>query len=115
MVWLNPSKECAMSGCHKTVQHPERYCGVHRREGQERDKPFGGAQRYADVRLYSTKGWRKMRRAVLAKQPMCADCGSRRATHVDHIVPRKRGGTEAIENLQGLCPSCHTAKTGRGD
>jgi 5-methylcytosine-specific restriction endonuclease McrA len=30
---------------------------------------------------------------------------------VDHIVPRSRGGTDNIENLQTLCRNCHRRKT----
>ena len=44
----------------------------------------------------------------------CAYCGI--ALHpfktyaVDHVVPRSRGGTNAIENLVGCCPRCNEAK-----
>ena len=88
---------------------------MHKREGQERDRPFRNTKRHVDVKLYSTKGWRKLRRTVLARDVICQDCQNRPATHVDHIVPRKRGGTDSVDNLQGLCASCHTAKTARGD
>jgi 5-methylcytosine-specific restriction endonuclease McrA len=31
--------------------------------------------------------------------------------HVDHIKPLEEGGTDAAENLQTLCESCHGRKT----
>lgn len=31
----------------------------------------------------------------------------------DHIVEHSDGGTNQIENLQALCPSCHAVKTKR--
>ena len=31
------------------------------------------------------------------------------AREVDHILPLHRGGTDARENLRGLCIPCHTA------
>lgn len=30
---------------------------------------------------------------------------------VDHIIPKSQGGTDARENLQLLCPTCHRRKT----
>jgi hypothetical protein len=30
---------------------------------------------------------------------------------IDHIVEVADGGTDAIENLQALCPSCHRVKS----
>lgn len=44
----------------------------------------------------------------------CALCGidaSERALEVDHIKPRKHGGTDDIENLQALCWKCNSGKS----
>lgn len=35
------------------------------------------------------------------------------ARHVDHIIPKAQGGTDADANLQCLCTACHRAKTAR--
>jgi hypothetical protein len=50
----------------------------------------------------------------------CCSCG--RSTkkhgvvlHVDHIVPRSKGGTDDIENLQTLCQKCNIGKSNRDD
>lgn len=59
----------------------------------------------------STRQWRKVRAAVLARQPLCAVCG-RPAEHADHIEPVSRGGTDRPANLQALCAGCNLA---RGD
>lgn len=32
--------------------------------------------------------------------------------HIDHITPLHRSGSNDISNLQALCPSCHSVKTG---
>lgn len=66
------------------------------------------------ARLYKTKAWSTLRQQVLREQPICAadGCG-RPASHVDHIVDH-RGDIERFhdrDNLQGLCPSCHSRKT----
>ena len=33
--------------------------------------------------------------------------------HIDHIIPRRAGGSHHPRNLQLLCPSCHSKKTAR--
>jgi hypothetical protein len=33
--------------------------------------------------------------------------------HVDHIIPRARGGADVEENLQLLCPQCNSRKGAR--
>jgi ATP adenylyltransferase len=43
----------------------------------------------------------------------CELCGipaSERALEVDHIVPRKHGGRDDLENLQALCWKCNSGK-----
>jgi 5-methylcytosine-specific restriction endonuclease McrA len=38
----------------------------------------------------------------------CENCGAK-AVDIHHIKPRSRGGKHNIENLIGLCRSCHNA------
>ena len=33
------------------------------------------------------------------------------ATAVDHIVPKAKGGTDYLENLEAICEPCHRDKT----
>ena len=35
------------------------------------------------------------------------------AREVDHITPKSKGGTDALDNLQAICIPCHAAKTER--
>lgn len=48
----------------------------------------------------------------------CELCGAHEdqaALHVDHIVPRARGGSDDISNFQSLCVTCNTSKRDRDD
>lgn len=79
--------------------------------GFKRNKP-----KTNDGRL---KGRAQQRRKVqfLSEDPYCRRCreqGKRSlALWLDHIVPLSKGGTEAWENLQGLCDPCHRQKQQR--
>ena len=47
----------------------------------------------------------------------CAGCGThfkRQHLEVDHIISRRKGGTDHIDNLQLLCGSCNRIKGDRG-
>ena len=62
---------------------------------------------------------KKYRKTWLADNPSnhgwytCARCGKkfRKADmDVDHIIPQKHGGPDALFNLQGLCKHCNRSK-----
>lgn len=61
------------------------------------------------------RAWMDTRMRVAARDGLrCVTCGrpwvaSRDRT--DHVVPRWQGGSDADENLQSLCVTCHEAKT----
>lgn len=42
----------------------------------------------------------------------CAYCGAP-AEQIDHIIPRSRGGTDALENLAPACAACNLSKRDR--
>ena len=60
-----------------------------------------------------------MRYRVLAKSgARCVACGVsslERAIEVDHIVPRSKGGSDELSNLQALCYKCNSQKRDRDD
>jgi hypothetical protein len=41
---------------------------------------------------------------------LCQECRKAQATAVDHIWPRYRGGTDAVENLRAICKPCNSRK-----
>ena len=72
------------------------------------DRPFW-------VRWYKTENWKRLRKKVLAHEPLCRFCKKKKiitqAEVVDHIRPHK-GNVDLfydIHNLQSLCKPCHSS------
>ena len=61
----------------------------------------------------NAKKWARVRERVKERDGWaCKQCGSMRATDVDHIKPIADGGElYALSNLQTLCRVCHREKT----
>ncbi len=109
-----PPLPCTAPGCGALVEGGG-LCPKHKRQTQaayDRTRGSSAARGY-------DRRWRKLRAQVLAGEPLCRECGKigrvTAATDVDHIVARRRGGTDDRSNLQPLCGLCHAAKTARED
>jgi len=105
-------RPCAASLCPELVDSG-RFCRTHQGEAyrrQDANRPGSTARGYGAF-------WRRLRAAVLRREPLCRACAAAgrvtAAREVDHIVPRRAGGPDASSNLQGLCKPCHSAKTMR--
>lgn len=74
---------------------------------------------YAHRRLSDGYVPGSMRYEVLKRAKYrCELCGAhedRIALHIDHIVPRARGGSDDLSNLQTLCMTCNTNKRDNDD
>lgn len=58
--------------------------------------------------------WAALRQQALRRDGWaCVQCGARGRLEVDHIEPVRThpGLAWALDNLQCLCPACHTRKT----
>lgn len=56
-------------------------------------------------------GWDKVAKRVLIRDAyICALCGKGGADSADHIVPRARGGTHDMANLQAAHSWCNSRK-----
>ena len=61
------------------------------------------------------KAWHDLANTILDANPYCINCQknglTELATEVDHIIPLFKGGSNDLDNLQGLCRDCHLDKT----
>ena len=63
----------------------------------------------------STGHWKKQRLRVLSRDGYtCTYCGDV-ATEVDHIIPRKVGGSHDMDNLTSACRRCNLLKGARSE
>lgn len=100
-------RPCRKPGCPQTTT--KGFCEKHRgTDTRQHDQHRGNSA----ARGYGSR-WRKLRLMVLAREPLCRRCGQP-ATDVDHIVPKRHGGSDSMDNLQALCHAHHSMKTGRG-
>jgi 5-methylcytosine-specific restriction protein A len=111
MPWA-PAHRCNWPGCSNLTH--ERFCA----ECQPRAYHRSNSARPPVDRRYGTALWQRIRKAVLAAEPMCRECRRRDparpqfAQEVDHIQPIEDGGEFfSITNLQPLCKPCHSRKT----
>lgn len=66
--------------------------------------------------FYRSAEWRRLRLAVLTRDPVCSTRGcDRKSTHCDHIVPRSAGGADNMANCRGVCTSCHNRRSASGN
>jgi 5-methylcytosine-specific restriction protein A len=60
---------------------------------------------------YSSEFFRNRPRVLERDDHTCQECGATPVNIVDHIVPKARGGSDAMDNLRAICSDCHKAKT----
>ena len=64
------------------------------------------------------RAWEMIRLAVLKRDHHLCQCRHCRAdgritvaTEVDHVIPKEKGGTDSMGNLQAISAECHRRKT----
>jgi 5-methylcytosine-specific restriction protein A len=103
MSWAAPVA-CATAGCPWRGQGG---CPTHTRA---RRMAYDAARGSAAERGYATADWKRLRLLVLARDPLCRLCGREVSIVCDHIVARRDGGPDTLENLQGLGRRCDAIK-----
>lgn len=91
-------------------------------EPQERRRQFDKARTETQEwrKWYCSKRWVERRKYILSRDPLCVDCQKAgfvtAGTDLDHITPHRGDKVLfwSLENLQVLCHSCHSKKTGKG-
>lgn len=105
-----PLHPCAVPGCPATLRVGSR-CPEHR---AQRHRAIDERRGSSSARGYGAT-WQRVRRAVLAREPLCRFHDERgetvAATDVDHIDGNSRNNHP--ENLRPLCHACHSARTMR--
>jgi len=108
-----PKKICHAPGCGAACDGS--YCAAHLTPAR---RPFNYPRESPTRRGYGRR-WEKLRRMVLARQPFCHIAvlcdGTALSTEADHIVPKSKGCTDSLDNLQGACHACHSHKTATED
>ena|SRR5579863_4785705 len=66
---------------------------------------------------YHTTHWRKLRKMILARDPICMVCQHAPSKIADHKIPHKGNWARFVDanNLQGICQICHNRKTAMED
>jgi 5-methylcytosine-specific restriction endonuclease McrA len=112
-------KLCAHPGCPNLVVRGR--CLDHERKARE-EKPKRVEHRGSAAKRGYDRTWRRCRKMVLNRQPLCKDCGcplldQPRKAHVHHKhklrdAPEKRLDPD---NLIAICDACHAKRTNRGE
>ena len=104
-----PPRPCTHARCRQ-YQTKDGRCDKHQREPWATDKS-------RHERGYGN-AWDKLRKKVLERDHyLCKVCDNSgiltKGNQVDHILNKKRGGSDDMGNLQTICEPCHNAKTSR--
>jgi len=107
---------CLTFGCPNQAGFGSRYCDEHRRPTRAHYRVDPDHKKPARSSDYG-RDWQRLRKWFLRRNPMCITphCMNG-ASQVDHITPHHGRGDALfydIDNLQALCPSCHSRKTAR--
>jgi len=62
---------------------------------------------------YRSLEWHETRRYILKRDhDLCQYCGNKAVT-ADHVIPRKKGGSDDPENLVAVCEACNRLAKGK--
>lgn len=107
---------CKSPMCPVLIEEGQgRYCLKH---APEKKKEFKQRMRkYSSERdpFLESKEWRRIRKVVIAEEPVCFKCHRKPSVDAHHVKPRQEYPELKLErsNLRGICKSCHWVETQR--
>ena len=108
---------CRTHGCPRLCRDGSGRCEQHQqdRSGWRQYHQQRGGSR--EARGYGVV-WQRLRKTVIERDKgLCQQCQRdgrlTGGTDCDHIIPKARGGTDDLDNLELLCKTCHTRKSAR--
>ena len=103
-----PPKACTYPMCSQVATQRGK-CESHQ------PKQIVSMEKRTNDKFYSTSAWRNTRTRILYRDPLCVVCLDRGiytdSEHVDHIIRRGHCNPFDLNNLAGMCHSCHSSKT----
>lgn len=108
LVWMQCPQDgfwYSIAGNYSSYSPEEKIIRQGKRE-IEQEQQIETAKEYYDRVIYQSQ----IRQAVLDRdEHTCQICGKVKTTrlHVHHILKRVSGGTDHLDNLITVCPSCH--------
>ena len=116
-------RKCAVASCRNKVEIPETYCEEHK---DQSSKDYNKHVRYNQdnekySRFYATTQWKRVRKAVLMREPMCRQCAlegvMKEADLVHHVEEiRSPNGWDkrlSVDNLEPICYAHHNQEEHR--
>lgn len=106
-------RACYHPRCPNIVtEKGKKFCSAHHEEEKCEQRARGWRKKERNP-FYVSVEWVKLRAIKFAMNPVCEHCHRKQTAEIDHITPLRIAPEMAldVDNLQGLCKSCHARKT----
>ena len=100
--WYRKNKDRAVGVMREWVENNKEKANTNWRNRRARKRDAAGSHTAEDVKRL----WEMQK----GKCGCCQADLEKAGSHVDHVVPLAGGGSNGVENLQILCPSCNLKK-----
>lgn len=117
--WRNDNGESISArNSARYIKHKDRYSTNIRKWNAENPDKRKVHRTNRDARIRGADGnhtVEDLARIMKMQRGRCAYCRTllRHGMHVDHIIPIRRGGSNAPSNIQILCPPCNCSKSAK--